>query len=292
MVDLSQTELSEICNHLREEFPKNISRVYGGNIHNAWKIDFFEYSIFVKRNVRKNKLLEFEAHCLNDLIKYINPEKLISPKVLGYILINNIELLLLEWIDFKNNNQRKLGQGLAEMHLRSHKDNPTRFGYSIKGFIGESNQMNGWDSKWSNCYIKLRLEPQLNNLKSNYIDCNKFNKLKEKIEKVLLDHQPMNSLVHGDLWTGNVGIGDLGKGVIFDPACWWADCEVDIAMTRLFGSFNHEFYEEYYKVLPIKEGFEERCTIYNLYHVLNHANMFGGFYLNQVNEYIKKIIDF
>ena len=92
MVNLSQIELNAICNHLREEFPKNISRVYGGNIHSAWKIDFFEYSIFVKKNVRKNKLLEFEAHCLNDLIKYINPEKLISPKVLGYILINNFDI--------------------------------------------------------------------------------------------------------------------------------------------------------------------------------------------------------
>ena len=89
----------------------------------------------------------------------------------------------------------------------------------------------------------------------------------------------------------NVGIEENGKGVIFDPASWWADSEVDIAMTRLFGGFEREFYEEYHKIIPIKEGFEKRMIIYNFYHILNHANMFGGSYLYQVENYIKKIMN-
>ena len=290
MNTLSQTELSEICSHLREKSPKNISRIYGGHIHSAWKIDFSEYSIFVKKNIRRNKFLQFENHCLNDLMKYINTENLVVPKVLGYIFTDNNELLLLEWIDLKNNNQRQLGQGLAEMHLKSNKNNPKRFGYSKPGFIGKSTQLAGWYSKWSDCFIKLRLEPQLSNFKNNYYDYDIFKELKLKIENQLIKHEPTNSLVHGDLWSGNVGIGNRNQGVIFDPACWWADSEVDIAMSYLFGCFNKEFYEEYHKLIPKKEGFANRLIIYNFYHILNHANMFGGIYCKQVHEYIHEIL--
>ena len=107
----------------------------------------------------------------------------------------------------------------------------------------------------------------------------------------MLLHKPINSLVHGDLWSGNAGIDKNGKGVIFDPASWWADNEVDIAMTKLFGGFRKEFYEEYHKIFPIKNGFEKRIIIYNFYHILNHANMFGGGYLKQVKDYVKAILN-
>ena len=106
----------------------------------------------------------------------------------------------------------------------------------------------------------------------------------------MLNHHPINTLVHGDLWSGNVGVDKSGKGVIFDPASWWADNEVDIAMTRLFGGFGKEFYEEYHKIFPIKEGFYKRAIIYNFYHILNHANMFGGSYFNQVEDNVKSIL--
>jgi len=107
----------------------------------------------------------------------------------------------------------------------------------------------------------------------------------------LLNHKPINSLVHGDLLSGNVGMDESGKGIILDPASWWADNEVDIAMTKLFGGFTKEFYEEYHRVFPIKNGFEKRIIIYNFYHILNHAIMFGGGYLNQVEDYVKAILN-
>ena len=113
----------------------------------------------------------------------------------------------------------------------------------------------------------------------------------EKIKSELNIHKPINTLVHGDLWSGNAGVDQNGKGVLFDPASWWADCEVEIAMSRLFGGFRNEFYEEYYKVIPLKEGFEKRMIIYNFYHILNHANMFGGSYYQEAENYIKKILD-
>jgi len=107
----------------------------------------------------------------------------------------------------------------------------------------------------------------------------------------LLNHKPINALIHGDLWSGNAGMDKNGKGVIFDPASWWADNEVDIAMTKLFGGFRKEFYEEYHRIFPLENGFEKRTIIYNFYHILNHANMFGGGYLNQVEEYVKAILN-
>ena len=291
MKKLSPIEVSEICNHLGEAFPKNIKQIHGGDIHKSWQIEFQDSTLFVKRNERNKKLLKFEEFCLNNLQKYSNYTNLIIPKVIAYIEVKNIELLLMEWIEMANNDQTNLGKGLGEMHMRSNESNQKNFGYPIPGYIGTNNQIKGWETNWIDCFINLRIEPQLGILNNDFVDIDMKNKIKAKIRKVLKDHKPTISLVHGDLWSGNIGIDLMNKGVIFDPACWWADNEVDIAMSKLFGNFQSEFYEEYHKIFPIKEGFENRTIIYNFYHILNHANMFGGSYLYQVEDYIKKIIN-
>ena len=120
---------------------------------------------------------------------------------------------------------------------------------------------------------------------------NLINRINSKIKIHLSDHDPMKCLIHGDLWSGNVSTDHLEKGIIFDPSCWWADSEVDIAMTRLFGGFTNDFYNEYFKIIKEKNGSHKRTTIYNFYHVLNHANMFGGNYIKQVNNYINMILN-
>ena len=125
------------------------------------------------------------------------------------------------------------------------------------------NQIKGWEKNWITCFINLRIEPQLAILKKDFLENDIKNQIKSKIEWVLLDHEPIKSLVHGDLWSGNIGVNQLNKGVMFDPASWWADSEVDIAMTKLFGNFRSEFYENYHKVIPTKKGFEKRIIIYN-----------------------------
>ena len=291
MQTLSDIEVSEICNHLGEVSPKSITQIYGGDIHNSWRIEFKESRFFVKRNNRQKKFLKFEEYCLNDLQKYINCENLVIPKIISYMEIKNVELLLMEWIDMPNSDQKKLGKGLGELHIRSNQLNPQKFGYPIQGFIGTTQQNQGWENNWAECFINLRIAPQLEVLNNNFINIDIKNKIKLKIYSELIDHHPLISLIHGDLWSGNVGINQINQGVIFDPACWWADSEVDIAMTRLFGNFQSEFYKEYYKIIPINRGSEKRSIIYNFYHILNHANMFGGSYLYQVQDYIKKIIN-
>ena len=290
MQKLSPIEINEICEELGETYPKSIEQVHGGDIHNAWRIEFSNKKLFLKRNIRNKKFLEFEKYCLQHLRKYINQENLVIPEVIAYKNIKNIEILLIEWIDMHNFDQKKLGKGLGELHLKSAESNPKMFGFPVEGFIGTTDQKKGLEDNWIDCFLNLRIIPQLLSLKSRILDKETINKVKEKIQSELLNHKPINALVHGDLWSGNAGIDKNGKGVIFDPASWWADNEVDIAMTKLFGGFRKEFYEEYHRIFPIKNGFEKRIIIYNFYHILNHANMFGGGYLNQVEDYVKAIL--
>ena len=291
MQKLSPIEINEICEELGETYPKSIEQVHGGDIHNAWRIEFSNKKLFLKRNIRNKKFLEFEKYCLQNLRKYINQENLVIPEVIAYKNIKNIEILLIEWIDMHNFDQKKLGKGLGELHLKSAESNPKMFGFPVEGFIGTTDQKKGLEDNWIDCFLNLRIIPQLLILKSKILDEEIINKIKEKIKSELLNHKPTNSLVHGDLWSGNAGIDKNGKGIIFDPASWWADNEVDIAMTKLFGGFRKEFYEEYHRIFPIKNGFEKRIIIYNFYHILNHANMFGGGYLNQVEDYVKAILN-
>ena len=291
MQKLSPIEINEICEELGETYPKSIEQVHGGDIHNAWRIEFSNKKLFLKRNIRNKKFLEFEKYCLQNLRKYINQENLVIPEVIAYKNIKNIEILLIEWIDMHNFDQKKLGKGLGELHLKSAESNPQMFGFPVEGFIGTTDQKKGLEDNWIDCFLNLRIIPQLLILKSRILDKEIINKIKEKIQSELLNHKPINALVHGDLWSGNAGMDKNGKGVIFDPASWWADNEVDIAMTKLFGGFRKEFYEEYHRIFPIKNGFEKRIIIYNFYHILNHANMFGGGYLNQVEDYVKAILN-
>ena len=291
MQKLSPIEINEICEELGETYPKSIEQVHGGDIHSAWRIEFSNKKLFLKRNIRNKKFLEFEKYCLQNLRKYINQENLVIPEVIAYKNIKNIEILLIEWIDMHNFDQKKLGKGLGELHLKSAESNPKMFGFPVEGFIGTTDQKKGLEDNWIDCFLNLRIIPQLLSLKSTILDKETINKVKEKIKSELLNHKPINALVHGDLWSGNAGMDKNGKGVIFDPASWWADNEVDIAMTKLFGGFRKEFYEEYHRIFPIKNGFEKRIIIYNFYHILNHANMFGGGYLNQVEDYVKAILN-
>lgn len=291
MQKLSPIEINEICEELGETYPKSIEQVHGGDIHSAWRIEFSNKKLFLKRNIRNKKFLKFEKYCLQNLRKYINQENLVIPEVIAYKNKKNIEILLIEWIDMHNFDQKKLGKGLGELHLKSAESNPKMFGFSVEGFIGTTNQKKGLEDNWIDCFLNLRIMPQLLILKSTTLDKEIINKVKEKIKTELLHHKPINALVHGDLWSGNAGMDKSGKGVIFDPASWWADNEVDIAMTKLFGGFRKEFYEEYHRIFPIKNGFEKRIIIYNFYHILNHANMFGGGYFKQVKDYIQAILN-
>jgi len=291
MIKLSNNELSEICNRLGKSKIINIQKILGGCINNSWRIEFSDSKFFLKKNCRDQKLLKFEQYCLNDLRKYSNSQNIIIPEVIDYFECENNEFLLLDWMDLNNLNQKKLGAGIAEIHQNSNKKKTIGFGYPVPGFIGTTKQLDGWEKNWVDCFINLRIEPQLSLLKNCSLSINLVNRIKSKIKFYLSDHDPMKCLIHGDLWSGNISSDNHEKGIIFDPSCWWADSEIDIAMTRLFGGFTDDFYNEYFKIIKKKNGSKNRTTIYNFYHILNHANMFGGNYINEVTNYIKMILD-
>ena len=137
--------------------------------------------------------------------------------------------------------------------------------------------------------MELRLRPQLEALDGLQQDSTDLNPLLLRLAEHLNEHQPHPALVHGDLWGGNAASLSDGRGSIFDPASWWADREVDLAMTRLFGGFGEAFRSGYREVIPEAPGADGRVEIYNLYHLLNHANLFGGSYLSQCRASLKDL---
>jgi len=131
MQKLSPFEVSEICDELGEPYPKSIEHVHGGDIHSAWKIEFASKKLFLKRNDRNKKFLEFEKYCLQNLRKYSDQKNLIIPEVIAFKNFKNVEILLMEWIDMQNFDQKNLGKGLGEMHLNSTESNPKILGIRL-----------------------------------------------------------------------------------------------------------------------------------------------------------------
>ena len=164
---------------------------------------------------------------------------------------------------------------LARMMVKLHRRTNDRFGWGSDNWIGLSPQKNAWSDDWVAFYWEFRLSPQLS----------KANLMREAkgldIGKFFENYKPVPSLLHGDLWSGNIGF-TAGGPVIFDPAVYYGDREADLAMTELFGGFADEFYSEYEKELPLDSGYEIRKHLYNLYHLLNHLNLFGSGYRGQV----------
>jgi len=162
-----------------------------------------------------------------------------------------------------------LGRMLAALHRQT----GSRFGWQRDNYIGLSPQKNGWCDDWSEFWRERRMRPQLERAGLR-VDLG-------KLDRLLENHQPAPSLLHGDLWSGNAGFTKEGP-VIFDPAVYYGDRETDVAMTELFGGFPREFYGGYDEAWPLDAGYEKRKHLYNLYHLLNHLNLFGGGYLAQV----------
>ena len=118
---------------------------------------------------------------------------------------------------------------------------------------------------------------------------NDFEDLLVHLSSYLNFHCPKISLVHGDLWSGNCASTENGLGSLYDPSCYWADREVDISMTKLFGGFSKEFYKGYETIWPLEKSYKDRIEIYNLYHLLNHANIFGGSYKENTLKTLKDL---
>ena len=161
-----------------------------------------------------------------------------------------------------------------------HRSTNDRFGWATDNWIGLSPQANGWSDDWAEFFLEKRLKPQA-------ARCGLLGELPD-VHRILEGHRPQASLLHGDLWSGNAGFTPLGP-VLYDPAVYYGDRECDLAMTELFGGFPEQFYSTYRAEFPVVDGYERRKHLYNLYHLLNHLNIFGGGYLTQVRSTLRLI---
>ena len=226
-------------------------------------------------------MLKVEARGLRSLQQWADPTLVVIPDPIGIVPLGEHAALILPWFDPGRGDQYDLGRGLARLHRTSADAGMDRFGWDEEGFIGLGPQPSGWLTAWGDAFVTLRLIPQLQ-LATNWgLDLDELEPLLAATRVWLDQDQPLPCLVHGDLWGGNASVLADGRGALIDPACWWADREVDLAMTRLFGGFSSRFYEGYQKEWPLNPNYEHRIDVYNLYHLLNHANLFGGGYQKQ-----------
>ena len=269
----------------------DVSPVAGGCIHQAWKLCLRDGQVFFAKSGGSSALplFEVEAEALEALHAQADASFLVVPQPIALAALPHGAVLLLPWLDCGGSDQTALGRGLALLHQSSMASSPARFGWHRDGFIGAGPQPGGWHDEWGSAFVELRLRPQLEILDGLEQDSTDLNALLLRLADNLNKHQPRPALVHGDLWGGNAASLSDGRGSIFDPASWWADREVDLAMTRLFGGFGEAFRSGYREVLPDAPGSDCRVEIYNLYHLINHANLFGGSYLSQCRASLRDL---
>jgi len=182
--------------------------------------------------------------------------------------------------------QRMLGEAIAAVHATTAPN--SLFGFDEDNFIGATPQLNKWSDSWADFFTERRLGYQFQLASKNGCTFRDTGELLDKIHSHLAGLDIAPSLLHGDLWGGNASFDSEGAPVIFDPAVYFGDRETDIAFTRMFGGFGPAFHESYREHFPAPEPVRE--TIYNLYHLLNHYNLFGGSYGDQAARAMLEIL--
>jgi protein-ribulosamine 3-kinase len=264
--------------------------VGGGSIHQAFEYRTERAPVFVKVCALENAArLAAEAAGLRELA---GAKAILVPEVLALGKLEDRAFLCLEWLDLVEATpiaNTRLGERLAALHRLTAEE----FGWHQDNFIGTTPQRNRRHKEWGEFYRVERLAPQLDLAETRGADARTIDdgrKLCESIDAFFASYRPVPSLLHGDLWGGNWGAVGIGKPALFDPAVYYGDREADIAMTRLFGGFSPEFYAAYDATWPLDAGAAVRTQLYNLYHVLNHFNMFGGSYLSQARSMIRALL--
>ncbi len=245
----------------------------GGNINQAYCLSNKQVQYFAKINKSRLENM-FSAECVG--LKALATSKTFrTPEVITKGVLEDKSYLVLEFVEMNaKGNTFKLTKALANLHLQTQ----SSFGFESDNFIGLSIQQNKWCKNEGEFFTKHRLKPQLKKLEFTH-SLVQTKKLLKKISVFLNQHQPIPCLVHGDLWQGNIGYLSDGLPLIDDPACYYADYEVDLVMLEPFGNPGFDFFEHYQKYHSIQSGNSMRREIYSLYHILNHANMFGGLYI-------------
>lgn len=274
-------------------------KLTGGDINKAYGLTLTNgQHVFMKAN-EKDKVQFFKSESL--ALSAISKTSTIgTPKVLctgtdnGEIV--GYSFMLMDFVESSLRNEdyfEKLGHNLASLHKAPAEEfvDGGKFGFLEDNFIGSSNQINSPSENWISFFRDKRLLPQIKKADSH------FDQKTRALAQKLLDHlgdfliEPEKpSLLHGDLWWGNILCNKDGDAILIDPASYVGHREADIAMTELFGRFAPDFYEAYKETFSLQPGYEERRDLYNLYHLLNHLNIFGESYLEAVVSVISEYV--
>jgi len=264
--------------------------VHGGDINTCVRWETDRGPVFVKlAPAARADMFEAEAEALQELAA---ARALRVPAVLACSVAGKEAFLALEWIGFgraTEDSEKALGEGLARLHAKRE----SRFGWHRDNTIGSTPQRNAWCEDWVDFYGRERLGFQLQLAGSHGLGRRTIELgegLCERLPDFFVSYRPVPSLLHGDLWGGNWATEEGGAPVIFDPASYYGDREADLAMTRLFGGFGRNFYSAYEATWPLDPGAGARRNLYNLYHVLNHFNLFGGGYGAQAGRMIERLL--
>lgn len=268
----------------------NARPLAGGDINSAFCLQGAEQSYFVKLN-RADSVDMFAAEAAG-LAELAATRSVRVPSPVVHGKSSEHAFLVLEHIEFGTSSKtsdRHFGQQLALLHQQRQ----TYFGWHRNNTIGSTPQPNAPNDDWIEFWRSQRLQHQLllaadkgyrGNLQTT------GGRLCNKLAGFFDGYSPQPSLLHGDLWGGNAATDKSGNPVIFDPACYYGDKEADLAMTELFGGFSRDFYAAYQDICPLDQGYGTRKTLYNLYHILNHLNLFGSGYLRQAENMIASLL--
>ena len=269
--------------------PENKTGVGGGCINTTEVLDGGGRRYFVKRNDAA-RLGMFEAEAAG-LTEIMNSKSVRVPQPICLGTHERQAFLVLEYLDIghRAGTDELMGRQLAAMHRTTH----ARFGWQRNNTIGSTAQINTEEQDWMVFYREHRLHFQLKLAGENGHGGNLLRRgeqLLEKLPAFFAGYRPLPSLLHGDLWGGNHAALRDGTPVIFDPAVYYGDREADLAMTELFGGFGSGFHAAYREAWPLDAGYRVRRDLYNLYHVLNHMNLFGGGYRGQAAQLMDRLL--
>ena len=268
-----------------------LQAVTGGDIHASYRLETDRGPLFLKLNDARS-LPMFAAEA-DGLAAIRQTETIRVPEVIAYAGDDRLSFLLLEWLDMSSGGSREdrdLGRSLARLHRCQGKVH----GWPADNFIGSTPQINTANDDWTDFYRQCRLRPQLEMAAASGFAGplqELGDRLCDRLDHLLDSHRPPPSLLHGDLWGGNQAVLADRRPVIFDPAVYHGDRETDLAMTRLFGGFSEAFYSAYEEEWPLPEGVGPRCRLYQLYHLLNHLNLFGAAYLERVTAMMRGLLE-
>jgi len=302
---MARAEVDPLAPWLQEQLSITLvarTPVGGGCIHRAWCLQTSDGErFFAKTNLaEQGPLLEAEAEGLRALAQ-VAPPGLRIPTPLALGLAGEEAVLVLPWLELARGTPgpgawATFGANLARLHRRSLKRPPgnTRdlpgFGWDRDNFIGASPQINGWNGSWGLFFTECRLGPQFRWLARKGLPLAGADRLLERLPSWLDGREVEPCLVHGDLWSGNGSLLADGGASVFDPAIYRGDRETDLAMARMFGGFPEAFFKGYNDEWPLAEGWQARKELYNLYHLLNHANLFGGGYNKQAQGVLNALL--